>query len=824
MLLKKKKKEGESNTEPVAPATTDPFEKFRSIDWLREWTRDRQREKHFAKRHKSPVIRKLHKLWGTNSGWICVFMVGLSIGALGGLITLGTRYMSDLKNGVCLDRFWLDQQLCCRWQNDTLYVTDTCDEWKTWPEVLGIGASKNQSFWDYTVEFLFFCIIAAFLTTWAALLVYMFAPYASGSGIPEVKCILSGAILRGYLGKMTLFVKTISLTLVAASVLSLGKEGPLVHLASCLGNIYADLFPKYGRNEAKKREILSASAAAGVAAAFGAPVGGVLFSLEEASYYFSVKTMARSFFSALIASVVVRLANPFGTYQTPLFFVDYRMSWSFLEMIPFILLGIFGALIGCLFIVANLKWCKVRKTTRLGKHPVIEVLVVTIFMAAIAYHNPYTRKATSALIQELFDRCNYGGQQTDLCNYVNITSDSGEPLLTADNYGHTGGLGPNLKSALWKLALALVCKLIFTVFTFGMKIPAGLFIPSIAMGSIAGRLMGIGMEQLVLTWQGNSPWLKEHCQVGVDCVMPGLYALIGAAAVLVGVTRMTVSLVVIMFELTGSLEFVVPAMVTVLITNWLGAYIYERGIYDAHIHQNGYPFLDGREKFESTTPVKAVMNPRPGGVPLRVVSQDTVTLGDIEQMLKDTHYNGYPVVDNEIDNNLIGFVERTDLKLLLNYYAHNGEIGKGHHSSQSTVRSNSLSAASIESALNDLTVYSAFSNATTTNASNSRGQLGEKTASLHIPKKLMDTTPLSIDGEMPMEKVVDMFIKLGGRHILVTKKGRLLGLITRKDATRYVREVEEQGSDDEHESEEIELIGEPKPNEVNNGGIEYIRL
>ena len=69
--------------------------------------------------------------------------------------------------------------------------------------------------------------------------------------------------------------------LAVSAGLSLGKEGPLVHVACCIGNIIAYMFPKYGRNEAKKREILSASAAAGVSVAFGAPIGGVLFSLEE---------------------------------------------------------------------------------------------------------------------------------------------------------------------------------------------------------------------------------------------------------------------------------------------------------------------------------------------------------------------------------------------------------------------------------------------------------------------------------------------------------------------------------------------------------------
>ena len=95
--------------------------------------------------------------------------------------------------------------------------------------------------------------------------------------------------------------------LAVAAGLSLGKEGPMVHIAICLGinliisweaiplnviflvlfffkgNIFSYLFPKYGKNEAKKREILSAAAAAGVSVAFGAPIGGVLFSLEEVS-------------------------------------------------------------------------------------------------------------------------------------------------------------------------------------------------------------------------------------------------------------------------------------------------------------------------------------------------------------------------------------------------------------------------------------------------------------------------------------------------------------------------------------------------------------
>ena len=93
---------------------------------------------------------------------------------------------------------------------------------------------------------------------------------------------------------------------------------------------------------AKMREIVTAASAAGVAVAFGSPIGGVLFALEEMAVNFPIKTMWRSFFCALVATMTLSAMNPFRTGKLVLFQVSYDRDWHFFEIGGFILIGIFG--------------------------------------------------------------------------------------------------------------------------------------------------------------------------------------------------------------------------------------------------------------------------------------------------------------------------------------------------------------------------------------------------------------------------------------------------------------------------------------------------
>ncbi|XP_039622315.1 H(+)/Cl(-) exchange transporter 5 isoform X3 [Polypterus senegalus] len=737
--------------EPVPGVGT--YEDFNTIDWVREKSRDRDRHREIASKSKESTWALIQSISDAFTGWLLMLLIGLLAGSIAGLIDISAHWMTDLKEGVCLEGFWFNHEHCC-WKSTeiTFEERDKCPQWRSWAELI---SGKTDGGLAYFLNYMIYIFWALLFSLLAVSLVRSFAPYACGSGIPEIKTILGGFIIRGYLGKWTLLIKTVTLVLAVSSGLSLGKEGPLVHVACCCGNILCHFFTKYRKNEAKRREVLSAAAAAGVSVAFGAPIGGVLFSLEEVSYYFPLKTLWRSFFAALVAAFTLRSINPFGNSRLVLFYVEFHSPWHLLELIPFILLGIFGGLWGAFFIRANIKWCHRRKTTKLGHYPVLEVLVITAITAVIAFPNEYTRTSTSELISELFNDCSLL-DSSKLCDYVTELN-STKP---ADDLPDRAA-GKNLYQAIWQLTLALIFKIFITVFTFGMKVPSGLFIPSMAVGAIAGRLLGIGMEQLAFY---HHDWVifKGWCGPGADCITPGLYAMVGAAACLGGVTRMTVSLVVIMFELTGGLEYIVPLMAAAMTSKWVADAIGREGIYDAHIRLNGYPFLDTKEEFRHKTLAMDVMRPRRNDPPVTVLTQEGMTVEDMETLISETTYSGFPVVVSRESQRLVGFVLRRDIIISI----------ENARKRQDGIVSTSV-------------IY--FTEHTPPHPPNSITPLKLRS--------IMDLSPFTVTDHTPMEIVVDIFRKLGLRQCLVTHNGRLLGIITKKDILKHMAQMGNQDPD-----------------------------
>lgn len=158
---------------------------------------------------------------------------------------------------------------------------------------LNSDGSLLRAFFVFLMYQTCFAAIASFFVWWE--------PVCAGSGIPEIKCFLNGIDLPRVVRVQTLICKVLGVTFSVAAGLPVGKEGPMVHSGAVVAAGISQgksrfwgvdtSFSKFSdfRNDREKRDFVACGAAAGVCSAFGSPIGGVLFSLEEASSYFSTK-------------------------------------------------------------------------------------------------------------------------------------------------------------------------------------------------------------------------------------------------------------------------------------------------------------------------------------------------------------------------------------------------------------------------------------------------------------------------------------------------------------------------------------------------------
>ena len=167
--------------EPEAVALAQ-YDDFHTIDWVRDRQRDLRRFRLMRKRKRGNFWDRLKQANDAWAGWLVVFFVGLAAGLSAGIIDIGASWMSDLKLGVCPENFWFNQEACC-WSDDSSFGEVGCRQWKSWSELL---TGKNTGAAAYVLNYFLYIAIALVFSFLAVILVRWFAPYACGSGIPEV--------------------------------------------------------------------------------------------------------------------------------------------------------------------------------------------------------------------------------------------------------------------------------------------------------------------------------------------------------------------------------------------------------------------------------------------------------------------------------------------------------------------------------------------------------------------------------------------------------------------------------------------------------------
>ena len=439
--------------------------------------------------------------------------------------------------------------------------------------------------------------------------------------------------------------------------------------------------------------------------------------------------MWQSFVCAMVAAVTLQAFNPFRTGQLVLYQVTYSSGWHGFEMIPFSILGVLGGLHGGLFIKLNMLIARWRRSSRFSNTPVLEVFLVALITALINFPNVFMRAQSSELVFTMFAECSaLHDDQLGICK-------SG-----AANAG-----------IITLLLLAAILGFVLASIAFGLHIPAGIILPTMAIGALYGRALGIVME----LWQNNHPTalLFTACEQDRPCITPGTYAIVGAASALGGVTRMTVSIVVIMFELTGALTYVLPIMIAVMLSKWVGDALGRKGIYESWIHFNEYPFLDNREDTPiPDVPISQIMT---RAEELETLNAKGHTLQSLQEFLHKVPYRGFPVVVDRVENILLGYISRAELRFALK-----AAIAEPRHLPPSTE------------------VY--FSH--------------QPSADPQITLDLrpwMDQTPITLNSNSTLHLTIDMFQKLGLKYVLFCDKGSLRGLLTKKDIWYVLNNTED---------------------------------
>uniref|UniRef100_A0A8D3EEC2 Chloride channel, voltage-sensitive 1b n=2 Tax=Scophthalmus maximus TaxID=52904 RepID=A0A8D3EEC2_SCOMX len=508
---------------------------------------------------------------------------------------------------------------------------------------------------NVALQYLAWVTYPMILIMFASLFCHLVSPQAIGSGIPELKTILRGVVLKEYLTLKAFVAKVIGLTAGLGSGMPVGKEGPFVHIASICAAVlsrFMSIFSGVYENPYGYTDILTVGCAVGVGCCFGTPLGGVLFSIEVTSTYFAVRNYWRGYFAATFSAFIFRVLsvwNKDAVTITALFKTNFRMDFPFdLQELPaFAVIGISCGFLGAFFVYLNRQVVLFMRrptalTRFLTRHRLIYPGAVTLIIATLTFPPGFGQFMAGELmprecINSLFDNF----------TWTKISGTSFPPGLGRS----AAWLHPSV-SVFVILLLFFIMKFWMSAVSTTMPIPSGAFMPVFILGAAFGRLVG----EIMATLFPNGILFDGI----VYRILPGGYAVIGAAAMTGAVTH-TVSTAVICFELTGQISHILPMMVAVILANMVAQGL-QPSLYDSIIQVKKLPYLPELALGKYNIFVEDIMVRR-----VKFLSSQS-TFRELNHLLDNTSLKTIPLVDSKESMILLGSIERTELQAVFDWW------------------------------------------------------------------------------------------------------------------------------------------------------------
>jgi CIC family chloride channel protein len=360
-------------------------------------------------------------------------------------------------------------------------------------------------------------------------IIYFLAPEAKGHGVPEVMqaILLKGGQIRGRVA----FVKAVASAISIGTGGSVGREGPIIQIGSSLGSVVGQFL----RVSSKRlKTLVGCGAAAGIAAAFNAPIAGALFAVEIVLMDFAVAQFSPIVISSVMATVISHtFEGDFAAFVVPRYHLTspYEIGFYF----------VLGAVSG---------------------------VVAFLFIKTLYY------------FENVFDN------QLKLPDYLKPALGGLGVGIIALAFPQIMGVGyDTINNALygnmiWYIALALIfMKILATSLTLGSGGSGGIFAPSLFMGAMLGYFFG----SIV------------HTYFPTITATPGAYALVAMGGLVAGTTRAPITAIIIVFELTNDYHIILPLMITCIISMILSSKFSRESIYTLKLVLRNIGLKEGME-------------------------------------------------------------------------------------------------------------------------------------------------------------------------------------------------------------------------------------